>query len=76
MSPGPVCQPDRTGRVQLANRAARNLFDTHDLVGKDRLRLCPGMDAEQWRRILEEDQPTIQEAEISTVVIQFTYVPA
>jgi PAS domain-containing protein len=51
MNPGPVLRLNEDGVVLLANAAAENAFGER-LLGSMWLELCPGVDAEQWRRIL------------------------
>src|SRR5207247_5561488 len=58
----------------LANRAAREIFGRQDLIGRSWLDICPGMDAELWRRIREEAEPPQHEVEIGGRRLLFTHV--
>ncbi|HSH16652.1 MAG TPA: PAS domain-containing protein, partial [Verrucomicrobiae bacterium] len=52
MNPGPVLRLDSAGRVLLANKAARAVFG-EGVVGNSWLKICPGLDQDKWRRIVE-----------------------
>lgn len=74
MNPGPVCRLDQAGTVRVVNVAARRIFGDEHLVGRSWLDLCPGMDGELWRRVIDSDTPLIHEAEIGGVCVAFTHV--
>ncbi len=46
LNPAPVVKVDRKGSILLANRAAREVFDSKDLEGESWYRLCPSKDGD------------------------------
>ena len=74
MNPAPVLRFDRSGAVALANEAARQLFESHDLLDRRWQDLCPGMDEVFWQRILSEPHAPSMEARIGERCILFTHV--
>ena len=74
MNPGPVCRFDKTGKVLLANKAARNLFGEKNLLGKQWLDICPGMNNRLWKDILATVEPLAIEADFGGMCIMFSYI--
>jgi PAS domain-containing protein len=59
MNPGAVIRLDRTGTVLLANRAARGLFKTENIVGRKWMTMCPDFTEELWNEIHLEETPSM-----------------
>lgn len=74
MNPGPVLSLDRDGIVLLANAAARRIFGDTELVGRCWLDVCPGIDREAWKSVVETGAPLPREVEIGGVSLAFTHV--
>lgn len=74
MNPEPVLRFDPDGVVVLANTAARKVFRADDLVGRSWTDLCPGMTADQWRRIAADAEPPSIEATLGETSILFKHV--
>ena len=74
MNPGPVLRLDREGRILLANRAARALFQSEDLVGASWLTLCIGVSAESWAGVLATGAPLDHETQVAGRHLLFTHV--
>ncbi len=53
MNPGPVFRLARDGAIELANRAARVLYEMEDMVGHSWFELCPRLEKAAWARVLE-----------------------
>jgi signal transduction histidine kinase len=53
MNPGPVFRLALDGTIELANRAARELYELDHLVGQSWFELCPRLDEEAWQRVLD-----------------------
>jgi signal transduction histidine kinase len=74
INPAPVFRFNRAGTVLLANRAARSAFGEDDLTGRSWLEVCPGMDRDLWRRVLDEPIPPQHEVELGEIRLLFTHV--
>jgi PAS domain S-box-containing protein len=72
MNPGPVLRASRDGTVLLANRAALAVFGL-ELVGRNWLDVCPGLNADAWRRICESSQTTAFETSIGDREYAFSH---
>lgn len=73
MNPGPVACVDRSGRIAMANRAARNLF-RDDLQGKCLWDLIPDVELALRDRALEGE--TVRtEVKVGDVWLQVTIAP-
>lgn len=75
MNPGPVLRLDKNGLVLLANRAARRVFASDELTGKNWLELCPNIDSRFWERVLEAHEPIGLETQISQRHYLFHHAP-
>jgi signal transduction histidine kinase len=73
MNPGPVLRLDRDGEVLLANRAARELFGSEDLVGRSWQSLCGGVTEEFWTRVLASSVPLDHETRVAGSQMLFTH---
>ena len=62
MNPGPVLRVDLEGVVQMANTAARELFDV-EIVGCRWQDICPDID-DAWPGVLEAREPVVLERRI------------
>jgi len=74
MNPGPVCRIDRSGKILLANTAAKNLFGKFQLVGLSWFDLCPGIDSALWKKIMDAGHLYPVEAQIGNVWMHFAHV--
>jgi PAS domain S-box-containing protein len=74
MNPGPVLRFDPEGTILLANKAARELFATTDLVGASWFDVCPDMDTETWRDVIDPSEDISLEIEIADRCIRFVHV--
>jgi len=73
MNPAPVLRLDRQGTILLANPAARSLLGDERLLGKSWHSLCPELEPDALRQLLD-GKPTHQhEAQISDRSLLFTY---
>ena len=72
MNPGPVFRLDLDGNVQLANPAARRIYDAADLVGRSWLELCPRLSAERWAQVLQGASDIQCDAELNGRAFMFT----
>ena len=74
LNPAPVLRFNRSGVVVLANAAARDLFGEDRLLGECWWDLCPGIDREMWRRVLDDPVPPAIEATINGRTMNFVHV--
>ena len=72
MNPGPVLRLGLDGVVLLANVAAREVFGA-ELADRCWLDLCPGMDPDVWRGVLEAAEPVLFAARIGNREYVFTH---
>jgi PAS domain S-box-containing protein len=75
MNPGPVLRLDKEGKVLLANRAARRLFDLDELAGRSWLDLCPGVDAAFWSSVRRASEPVPLEAKLDSRFYMLHHAP-
>ncbi|MEA3246178.1 MAG: ATP-binding protein [Gemmatimonadota bacterium] len=75
MNPGPVCRLARDGTVELANRAARELFGVDDLAGRRWRDVCPGITDALWARVVDGATPVRLDARIGARDVTFAMVP-
>ena len=75
MNPGPVLRFSKDGKIVLANRAARKLFNKESLVGLNWREVCPDMTDELWNRILASKKDINHEATVGDRFIIFTHTP-
>ena len=74
MNPGPVCRLDGSGKVMLANAAARRLFGEENLQGRTWQDICPGVSEEVWRAAKSSTTPVQHEADFGGHCVLFTHV--
>ena len=74
MNPGPVIRLDKSGKVLLANKAARNLFGEENILRGNWIKICPGFNEEIWQDIVETKEPLSIETDIGQQCIMFNYV--
>jgi signal transduction histidine kinase len=72
MNPGPVLRLGLDGVVLLANVAAREVFGA-ELADRCWLDLCPGMDPDVWRGVIEAAEPVLFAARIGNREYVFTH---
>ena len=75
LNPGPVCRLDRSGKILLANPAARAVFGEDDLTGRSWIEMCPGLDESRWRHVVEAGTTVSIEATIQRRHYVLTYAP-
>ena len=63
MNPGPVLRMDTSGKVLMANAAARNVFGAA-LLGRSWLELCPPIGSQAWADALASPEVLFLEAQI------------
>ncbi|MDH5644317.1 MAG: ATP-binding protein [Gemmatimonadota bacterium] len=76
MNPGPVVRVDREGTIKLANGAAQDLFENHDLVGESWLTLCPEIGEDIWPEVLASKEPVVKENRVRDKNLVFTLATA
>lgn len=74
MNPGPVCRLDRDGKVLLANTKAKKLFAEENLVGWSWFDLCPGLDNETWKKIVDCGDVYPFEGKVGNIFMVFNHV--
>ena len=74
MNPGPVIRLDKSGKILLANKAARNLFGEDNILSSNWIKICPGIDEEMLQEIIESNEPLSIETDIDNKCIMFNYV--
>ena len=74
MNPGPVCRLDPSGKVILANTAARTIFGKASLEGKTWLNICPGLTSEAWEDVISSEGAVQHEADFGDHCVLFTHV--
>jgi len=74
MNPGPVIRLDKSGKILLANKAARNLFGEDKILRGNWLKICPGLDEEMWQQIIKSKESLSIETDIAQKCITFSYV--
>jgi len=62
MNPGPVLRLDSDGRIEMLNRAAKEVISDPDVVGKCWYDICPGMEPKVWDDIQSSEDPIQFEA--------------
>jgi signal transduction histidine kinase len=72
MNPGPVLRMDPESTVVLSNAAAQQIFGG-DLVGRRWLEVCPGIDADFWRSVLESTDVVATESTIDGCIYLFSH---
>jgi len=74
MNPGPVFRLDLSGRVILANKAARELFRNSELTGGNWFKICPDFTEQMWKQIFEAKESLSIESNVEERCIMFNYV--
>jgi signal transduction histidine kinase len=74
MNPGPVVRLDLSGKVILANKAARELFRNIELTGGNWFKICPDFTEEMWKQIFEAKESLSSESNVEERCIMFNYV--
>jgi signal transduction histidine kinase len=74
MNPGPVCRLELTGKVVLANKAAKELFRDTEVIGADWINICPDFTYEMWNEVLKSKKSLSFEANVEERCIMFNYV--
>ncbi|MEJ2617924.1 MAG: PAS domain-containing protein, partial [Ignavibacteriaceae bacterium] len=74
MNPGPVFRLDLSGKVILANKAARELFRNIELTGGNWFEICPDFNEEKWEEIFKEKESLSFESNVEERCIMFNYV--
>ena len=74
MNPGPVVRLDLSGKVILANKAARELFRNIELTGGNWFKICPDFTEEMWKQIFEAKESLSSESNVEERYIMFNYV--
>ncbi len=75
MNPGPVCRLDRSGRILLANRAARALFQCEVLDGRSWLELVPDVDGDVWNQVVSGGEELTVETTLGGRHYVLTHAP-
>jgi signal transduction histidine kinase len=75
MNPGPVLRVDVEGSIVLGNRAARTLFGSDEIVGRDWTDLCPGMTHGLLERVRTRAESVLHEADVGDQHLLFTHTP-
>lgn len=75
MNPGPVLRVGADGAIVLANRAARTLFGSDDIVGRDWTELCPGVTRRMLERVRKGPESLLHEADMGERHLVFTHTP-
>ena len=60
MNPGPVLRLDKSGKILLANKTARNLFGEENILRDNWLKICPGLDEEMWQEFMGDHKANIK----------------
>lgn len=74
MNPGAVCRMDKNGTVLLANMAARKLFGSEIIIGKNWKDICPGFNEHLWDEITLGITSVKHERQIGECIILFTFL--
>jgi signal transduction histidine kinase len=73
MNPAPVIRTDLSGRIVLANAAARSGFRRDDIEGASWLELCPGVTPGFWNVVVRGGSSPSLEAIVGDRTFSFTY---